>query len=209
VHQNPVVDYRTGDAPRLTVVLVHGRTLDPAYMRALADRLDLPDIRYVFPAADGNTWYPKSFLAPLAENEPQLSAALAHCCNVVDRIINDGTLADRIVVGGFSQGACLSAEFIHRFPRRYAGALLWTGGLLGPPGQRWAPASVLAGMPVILSTSDTDPFVPPWRVRETAAWFEASGARTKSLIFDARDHLVSDEEITAGRTLLQAALARF
>jgi len=206
VHQNPVVEYRTGDAPRLTAVLVHGRTLDPAYMRALAERVGLPGVRYLLPAADGNTWYPKSFLAPFDENEPFLSAALAHYESVVAGLAAEGIPAGRIVVGGFSQGACLTAEFIHRYPRRYAGALLWTGGLIGPAGETWAPAKELAGMPVVLSTSETDPFVPPWRVRETAEWFEASGARPQSLIFAAREHMVSDEEIAAGRDLLRAAL---
>jgi phospholipase/carboxylesterase len=69
MHQNPVVDYRTGDPPALTVVLVHGRTLTPCYMRGLAERLALPGIRYVLPAADGSTWFPKPFLAPVEDNE--------------------------------------------------------------------------------------------------------------------------------------------
>src|SRR5579862_1831017 len=113
MHQNPVVEHRVGDAASLTVVLVHGRTLTPEYMRKLADRIALPRVRYVMPAADGNTWYPKSFLAPLAENEPNLSAAIAHYETVVARLLAEGVAPARLIVGGFSQGACLTAEYLH------------------------------------------------------------------------------------------------
>ncbi|HEX4298222.1 MAG TPA: hypothetical protein VHZ56_09380, partial [Devosia sp.] len=176
MHENPVVEYRTGSLPKLTVVLVHGRTLTPAYMQALAERLALPDVRYVFPVADGNTWFPKPFTAPLAENEPALSAALAHYESVVAGLLAAGTALDRMVVGGFSQGASLTSEFLHRYPRRYAGALLWTGGLVGPDETEWAVRRSLSGMHACVTTSEVDPFVPPHRARRTVDWLLASGA---------------------------------
>ena len=113
----------------------------------------------------------------------------------------------RLVIGGFSQGACLSAEYLSRHPRRLAGAILWTGGLIGPPGNAWRPDRALDGMPVYITTSETDPFVPPARVRETADWLIASGATVTARIFTSREHMVSDEEIAAARRLLQDALA--
>lgn len=207
MHQNPVVEHRVGDAASLTVVLVHGRTLTPEYMRALADRIGLPGVRYVMPAADGNTWYPKSFLAPLAENEPNLSAAIAHFETVVARLLAEGIAPARLIVGGFSQGACLTAEYLHRHPRRLGGAVLWTGGLIGDDSTVWRPAPVLEAMPVYITTSKIDPHVPPARVMKTVEWLAASGAVTTLRLFEARPHEVSDEEIAAARALFRAVQA--
>lgn len=201
MHNNPIIEKVVG-RPRLTIVLVHGRTLTPAYMDALAERLALPDVRYLFPAADGNSWYPKSLFAPEAENEPGLGAAIARYEQVVSGLLEGGIPLDQIVVGGFSQGACLTATFLHRHPRRYGAAILWTGGLIGPPGTTWQPQPALAGLPVFLSTSKVDPFVPPARVLETDDWLRASGARTEVEIFEAREHMVADEEIARVQRLL-------
>lgn len=206
MHRNPVVTYQTGPSPALHVILVHGRTLDPSYMQALADRIGLPDVAYIFPAADGNTWYPKSFLAPLAENQPHLDAAIAHYEAVVTELLAR-VPPSRLIVGGFSQGACLTAEYLHRHPRRLAAGILWTGGLIGPDGTEWTPRRELAGTPVYLTTSETDPFVPPSRVRQTVTWLSASGASVTAKIFSAREHEVSDEEILAARNLFTSAMA--
>jgi predicted esterase len=202
MHQNPVVEHKTGAKPALTVVLAHGRTLTPAYMRALAERIALRDVRYVLPSADGNTWYPQSFLSPIADNEPYLSAAIAHYEAVVAGLLAEGVAPTRLVVGGFSQGACLTAEYLWRHPRRLGGAILWTGGLIGPSAANRPASRVLDGMPAYVTTSETDPFVPPARVRETADWLITSGAVTTARIFAARAHEVSDEEIAAARALL-------
>ncbi len=201
MHDNPAVEYLSGGPPRLTMVLVHGRTLDPAYMQALAERIALDGIRYVFPAADGNSWYPRSFLAPLEENEPALSAAIACYERIVSGLLAAGTDPLRLVLGGFSQGACLTAEYLHRHPRPLGGAVLWTGGLIGPEGTEWTPRPTLAGMPAYITTSRTDPFVPPSRVTETIGWLGASGVAVQSAIFDAREHEVSNVEIAAARRM--------
>ena len=206
MHQNPPIEYRTGDAPAVTVVLMHGRTLTPDTMKVIAGRIALGDIRYVLPAADGNTWYPKPFQAPIAENEPNLSAAIAHYEAIVARLLAEGLAPRRLVIGGFSQGACLTAEYLFRHPRRLGGAIMWTGGLIGPPGTTWPPRTELQGMPAYITTSQSDPFVPPARVRETADWLISSGAVTTAQLFAARDHTVSDAEIAAARQLISGAL---
>ncbi len=207
MHRNRPVEHTTGPAPAATVVLVHGRGLGPDHSLELAGRLQLPGVRFVLPKADQHTWYPKSFLAPIEENEPHLSAALSHYDDVVSGLIASGTPASSIVVGGFSQGACLTAEFLHRFPRRLAGAILWTGGLIGPPGTAWTQRPVLRGMPVYLTTSETDPFVPPSRVRETVEWLRQSRAQVTAKIFAEREHEVSDEEINCARNLIRATMS--
>ncbi|MEP7239385.1 MAG: phospholipase [Devosia sp.] len=203
MHNQPVIEKLVG-RPRLTVVLVHGRTLTPAYMDALAERLALEHVRYLFPAAEGNSWYPKTLFAPLADNEPGLDAAIAHYETLIAGLLATGTPLECIVVGGFSQGACLTAEFLSRHPRRFGAAILWTGGAIGPPGRTWPPRPALAGLPVYLTTSKVDPFVPASRVIETADWLTASGALPEMEIFENREHMVSDREIERARQMLVA-----
>jgi predicted esterase len=183
-------------------ILVHGRGRSAAEMRDLALSLDAPSVRFVLPEVEGKTWYPQGFMAPLADNEPALSRSLAAYAGVVDAILREGVAAHDIVLGGFSQGACLTAEFLVRHPRPYGAALIFTGGLIGPPGTTWPPAPALRNVPVYLTGSAIDEWVPPARVAETASVLEASGARVRMHLFEDRGHHVCDEEISAARELL-------
>lgn len=196
---------QVGSQTDLAIVLTHGRGRSPADMRALADRLALDNVRYLFPVAENSTWYPKLFQDAIADNEPSLSDAIAHYESVVAGLEAEGFPPNRIVVGGFSQGACLTAEFLARHPRPYAAAVLWTGGLIGPEGTQWPVRKQLADMPVFISTSETDPWVPPPRVRETHAWLRQSGASATMLIFQEREHGVLDEEVRAVRAMIERA----
>ena len=183
---------------RAVCVLLHGRGRDTADMLSLAERIGDPGVAFLAPAARDNSWYPQSFLAPLQDNEPHLGSALATVGALLD------TLADlaRVVLGGFSQGACLAAEYALRHPRRYGGLLLYTGGAIGPPGSSWPDRGSFAGTPAYLGTADPDDWVPVERVRETAALLDAQDARVTVQVFPGMDHLVNDEEIAAGRALL-------
>jgi predicted esterase len=196
---------QVGPRADLTIVLAHGRGRSPDDMRALARQLDVHNVRYLFLVADNSTWYPKLFQDPLDDNEPSLSAAIAHYDSVIADLEASGTPASQIVVGGFSQGACLTAEFLARHPRRFAAAVLWTGGLIGPEGTQWPVQPTLKDLPVFLSTSETDPWVPPPRVRETHAWLQASGASAAMLIFQEREHGVLEEEVLAVRRMIERA----
>jgi predicted esterase len=203
VHQNKPEEMHVGSRADLTIVLAHGRGRSPADMRALADRLALDNVRYLFLVAENSTWYPKLFQDPIADNEPSLSDAIAHYQSIIAGLENEGTPASRIVVGGFSQGACLTAEFLARHPRQYAAAILWTGGLIGPEGTTWLVRPELRDLPVFISTSENDLWVPPPRVRETHAWLRDSGASPSMLIFKEREHGVIDEEVHAVRSMIE------
>jgi phospholipase/carboxylesterase len=184
------------------VILMHGRGSSPENMRALAEAFALPAVRFVLPAAPGGQWYPERFLVPIARNEPFLSRSLAAYEAIVAGLIAGGMPAERIVVGGFSQGACLTAEFLVRHPRRYAAALVLTGGLIGPPGTRWPTSPALAGVPIYLTGSKIDEWVPAERVEETLRVFRDSGAAVTLRIFDDRPHQVSNEEFATAREML-------
>lgn len=202
MHLNPVEERVTGAAPDLTIVLMHGRGQTPADMVTLSERLALDNVRYLFPRADDKAWYPDKFMAPIANNEPYLSGAIARYEAIVSELIASGTPSERIVLGGFSQGACLSAEYLARHPRRYAAAALWTGGLIGPRGTVWPLRSVLRGMPAFITTAENDAWVPAERVRETYDWMAQSGAEPSLKIYQEREHGVLDEEVDAVRAMI-------
>jgi len=191
--------------PDLAVVLAHGRGGSAADMAGIAEALALDDVRYVLLQADAGSWYPNRFMARLADNEPWLTAALDHYERAVSGLIAAGVPETRIIVGGFSQGACLTSEFLARHPRHYAAAVIFTGGLIGPEGTRWPVRSELAGMPAYISSSEIDEWIPASRARETVRWLNACGAAAKSVMFEDRTHRVSDEEIGGARQIVERA----
>lgn len=202
--------FATGPEPeeaKAVAILAHGRGGSPEDMAQLAAALDCPDVSFVLPGAPGNTWYPQSFMAPFAANQPWLERSLANHARVIEDIIARGVPPERIVLGGFSQGACLTAETLLRAPRRYGAALILTGGVIGPPGTTWPARPELAGTPVYLSGSEIDPHVSPERARETARVLEASGALVELRMFADRPHVVTQEEIEKARTYLRAVAA--
>src|SRR5277367_1212325 len=99
------------------IILLHGRGGSAEDILSLANDLYLPTLAYLAPQAAGNSWYPNSFLAPIAQNEPWLTSALRTVETVIEMANDRGIPTDRIVVGGFSQGACLATEFVARHPR--------------------------------------------------------------------------------------------
>lgn len=187
------------------LVLVHGRGATARSILSLADELGRDDLACRAPQAADNTWYPYSFLAPLAQNEPGLSSALGKLERVVEELESSGVPSQRIVLLGFSQGACLVTEFAARNGRRWGGVAALTGGVLGPPGtprQARPYPGDLAGTPVFLGTSDPDPHVPRERVEETAEIFRDLGAEVTLEIYPGMGHTVNRDEIDHVRRLL-------
>jgi predicted esterase len=192
------------DAPA-AVVMVHGRNAGPANILDLVPRIDRPQLAYLAPAAAGRTWYPNSFLADIASNEPGVSSAIAMLGDLVARIEATGIPKQRIVLVGFSQGACLTSEFAVRHPARYGGIAVFSGGAIGPAGTTWTPPGRFDGTPVFLGCSDQDAHVPEWRVRETADVFSRAGADVTLRIYPGMGHLVSDDEIAALQRMVDVA----
>jgi phospholipase/carboxylesterase len=189
-------------AADLAVVLLHGRGGSAEDILELGSALHLPNVAYLAPQAAGNTWYPLSFLAPRKANEPYLSSALAKVDSVVRSLEQSGFGRERIVVAGFSQGACLATEFVASHPARYAGLIAFTGGLIGPPHSLESPVGTLAGTPALFSSGDPDPHVPWTRVEESAAILSAMGAAVTTKRYPGRPHTVTQEELELARQLL-------
>lgn len=201
IHHGPRLEDAT-----IAVVALHGRDLGAPNALELARRIDAPGVAFVIPEAADRTWYPGSFMAPLATNQPRLDQALAAVDGLVRDLGASGFDPSRIVLLGFSQGACLALEWFARHPVQVGGVIAFTGGLIGPPGTRWAATPRIPGTSVLLTTSDVDTWVPLARVQETEAALTARGARVELDVITGRSHEVSDREITAARSMLGTAM---
>ena len=187
----------------LAMVLLHGRGGSAEDILELGSALHLPNVAYLAPQAAGHTWYPLSFLAPRNANEPYLSSALVKIESVVHNLEQSGFGRERIVVAGFSQGACLATEFVASHPARYGGLIAFTGGLIGPPGSlQSSPPGELNGTPALLCSGDPDPHVPWARVEESAAILSDMGAAVTTKRYPGRPHTVTQEELELARNLL-------
>jgi predicted esterase len=188
---------------RLAALLVHGRGASAEDILSVAQELALPDVAYFAPQAAGQTWYPYSFLAPIPQNEPWLSSGLKKIDSILEAFRREGVDADRVVLLGFSQGACLSLEFAARHAQRYAAVVGFSGGLIGPPGTPRDYTGSMDGTPVFLGCSDVDPHIPLERVHETAVVFQRLDARVDERIYPGMGHLINRDELEAVRVLLQ------
>jgi predicted esterase len=190
-----------------TLVLLHGRGADAEGMLSLYDELELPGIAAIAPQAAGYTWYPQSFLAPIEANEPFLTSALNRIETILADLISRGVRSESIALLGFSQGACLTCEFVARHPRRYGAIIAFTGGLAGPPGTPRNYAGSLEGTPVFLGTSDPDPHVPFARVQETAETLRSMKAQVDLRRYVGMGHTINQEELAAAKSLLERIVA--
>jgi phospholipase/carboxylesterase len=195
---------RVADA---AVVLLHGRGATAERILDLADAFHRHEVTFVAPQAQYNRWYPASFLAPVERNEPELSSALAAVDAVVADVVKAGIPVDRVVLLGFSQGACLAAEYVARNPGRYGGLAVLSGGLVGPEGTAFDHTGNLEATPVLLGCSDVDPYIPLERVRETRDVFERLGGDVTERIYEGGAHTVNDDEIGFVDGLLAGVVA--
>ncbi|HEX9036062.1 MAG TPA: alpha/beta hydrolase [Ktedonobacterales bacterium] len=192
------------DAARAALILLHGRGASAADILSFAPALAQPGLAMLAPQAAGNAWYPNSFLAPIASNEPYLSGALATVDSLVERALAAGIPLERVALLGFSQGACLALEYAARHARRYGGLIGWTGGLIGPDDAPRDYPGRFESAPVFLGSSDQDPYVPQARIALTAETLRGMGADVTLRIYPDTAHTVNDDEIAFARGLLAA-----
>jgi predicted esterase len=197
----------TGEHAGATAVLVlfHGRGHEPASMHELAGRLDLPGVGCVAPAAPGSSWYPGRFIQPRSASEPALSRALDVVTSTLDDLTAAGVDPGRIVLGGFSQGACIACDALARRPRPVGALAVLCGGLIGAGDDELAipPAGTFDGLPVLLTGTEQDAWVPVERVRRTAQLLSAGGAAVDLRIHPPAEHRVHDVEVDALRELVR------
>lgn len=200
LHAGVPLDKATG-----VIIALHGRGAGAEDIVGLAQEVAPPGAAIVAPEAVGNTWYPYRFLEPTERNEPYLSSALRRVREVAADVEAGGVAAERIALLGFSQGACLALESAARQPRRYAGLLAFSGGLIGPPGTAFDYDGSLDGTPVLIGSSDVDPHIPKERVEESAAAMARLGAEVDARLYPGMGHTVNRDELEAGQKILAEA----
>ena len=183
------------DSADAAVLMLHGRGATPGSVLALAREFDAPGVAYLVPAAANRTWYPDPFTAPIESNQPHLDSALATVEKRLAEIEDAGIPPERTVLLGFSQGACLAAEFAARNPRRYGGVVALSGGLIGPEVSADEYAGSLDGTPAFVGCSDADPHVPLERVDATGDVLEELGADVTERIYPGMGHTINAEEV--------------
>jgi len=205
-HQNQPVR-RAGvslDRAKAAMVMVHGRGASAANILALVPDIDSGDFAFLAPEANGGTWYPNSFLASIPSNEPGISSGLQAIDDVISSIRAAGITDDRIMLLGFSQGACLSLEYSARHARRLGGICGLSGGLIGPDDTPRNYPGSFNGTPVFLGCSDVAFHIPAARVRLTAEVLERMGADVTTRLYPGMGHLVNDDEGSHVRRMMES-----
>jgi predicted esterase len=183
------------DTAQAAMIMVHGRGASAGDILSLTEFFDEAGFAYLAPQAAGYTWYPYSFLSPLEKNEPYLTSALEVVATVLDHVSKAGIPAEKTMLLGFSQGACLSTEFAARNPQRYGGLAILSGGLIGPEGTAFSYQGSLAGTPAFLGCSDVDFHIPQERVQESTRVLRDLGAEVTERLYPGMGHTINQDEI--------------
>ncbi len=177
------------------LIMIHGRGADARDILGLASRLNVSEYALLAPEASNNTWYPYSFLAEPAQNEPWLSSALDLMKETVKEITSQGISAENIYFLGFSQGACLTLEFVVRNAQQFGGVAAFTGGLIGDKIEEENYSGDFNQTPIFIGTGNPDPHVPLDRVNESVSILKKMNAKVELQVYEGRPHTISHDEV--------------
>jgi len=177
------------------LIMIHGRGASAQSMIPLSNYLHKKDFVIFAPQASKHSWYPTSFIAPVAENQPALDSALELIADVVKDIVAAGIPREEIYFLGFSQGACLTVEYVTRNAARYGGVIAFTGGIIGEAIDLQNYNGDFEGTKILITTGDPDHHVPLKRVEETSALMKEMNASVKTIVYPGKQHTITDEEI--------------
>lgn len=184
------------------IIMLHGRGASAESIIGLADQLNLSDAAILAPQATNNSWYPYSFLAPVEQNQPELDSALQLIDSLVKDIQTAGIPLEKTYLLGFSQGACLSLEYVARNAAAYGGVIAYTGGLIGEQLDSANYKGDFVHTPVFISTGNPDPHVPLERVQESVAVLEKLNAEVSLRVYNGRPHTIQFQEIDLANKLV-------
>ncbi|REL37804.1 phospholipase [Rhodohalobacter sp. SW132] len=191
---------------KAAMIMIHGRGAEAKGILSLSDDFAQPDIHYIAPQAAGRTWYPHPFTEPLKKNEPWLNSALQRVDDLIQQLNGQGIGTGKIVLLGFSQGACLALEYAARHPRRYGGVIGLSGGLIGEEIRASEYSGDLENTPVLIGSGDQDPYLELKRVDESAALFDTLNADVSKQIYPGKGHVIVEDEVKYIRALFSSIL---
>ncbi len=177
------------------MVMIHGRGASAQDILSLGAELPQHGVAFIAPQAAGNAWYPNRFIAPVATNEPYLTSALETIDALLKHINAQGIPNERVMLLGFSQGACLALEYAARHPTRYGGVIGLSGALIENGDQPRVYSGSLDGTPIFLGCSDVDFHIPAQRVLRSDEVLRGLGANVITQLYPGMGHMVNPEEI--------------
>jgi phospholipase/carboxylesterase len=187
------------DQAQALVILVHGRGASAADIIGLAGPLtpsgELGEtIAWIAPRAAGNVWYPHRFTEPIALNQEPLASALAVVDAIIDQAIAAGIPAARVMIAGFSQGACLALEYAWRGKHRIGAVGALSGGLIGRLDTDPRPLADLTGLPIFVGMGAADQVVPLSQIEESLPLLEQAGANVTYQLYPGLGHSIARQE---------------
>lgn len=203
MHQkNTITTGKELSATGKVLIMLHGRGGSADDILSLSSHLNVKDFSLLAPQATNNSWYPYSFLAPLSQNEPWLSSALGLLKELLDDFYKKGIASESIYFAGFSQGACLTLEFVARNAAKYGGVAAFTGGLIGDKIYSENYKGDFEGTPVFIGTSNPDPHVPVERVYATTNILKGMNANVTEKVYNNMGHTINQDEIDNANALI-------
>jgi len=200
--KNIITAGKTIEEASKALIMLHGRGANASDIISLADYLNVKDFALLAPEAADNTWYPYSFMAPASQNEPWLSSALNLVKDLVNDINRKGISTENIYFLGFSQGACLTLEFVARNAIKYGGVVAFTGGLIGDRVHTENYTGDFNKTPIFIGSSNPDPHVPVQRVNETTKVLQNMNAVVSQKLYNGMAHTISQDEIDMANTIV-------
>lgn len=177
------------------LIMIHGRGGTAEDVLTIAQHFNVEGYALIAPQAYNNSWYPLSFMAPEDQNQPWLSSALELLKEIEVDLNSQGISSENIYFFGFSQGACLTLEYMTRNAKRYGGGVAIIGGLIGENVNTGNYITDFAQTPIFIGTSDPDSHVPLERVQRTAEILEYKNAEVLLEVFENAGHTILPQEI--------------
>jgi alcohol dehydrogenase class IV/predicted esterase len=196
------------DDARAVVVAIHGRnaTAESIFARVLDITERDPTIAIIAPHAFDNSWYDGRYFESRATLGASLERAVSDVSSILDRVAKKVPL-ERVVLMGFSQGACLVAEVFTRRSERLGGLCVFSGAVIGKPEEDRPPGDAVLDTPVLLGASEGDPWVTRADIERTAGLFATAGAEVTLRFVPGAVHAIHDEHRDEARCILSLARA--
>jgi phospholipase/carboxylesterase len=192
------------------IIAIHGRGANASDLVGIADMLDLPGVRWVFPQGwmalphafgTGWAWYdmPPRDRDGVVESRRRLTWLL-------DRVTAE-IPAERTVVAGFSQGAVMTLDVGLRYPKRLAGLAPLSGYLHDPAAAARDLSPAQRATPVFLAHGTLDDVIPVAGSRAAAAFLEGAKIPVEAHEYP-MGHQISADEVADLRSFVARVLAR-
>ena len=188
----------------VAVIMMHGRGASAEGILGLSAQLPQGGVAYLAPQAANHSWYPNSGFGPIESNEPWVSSAFQVLHTLLDQIAEAGIPPEKTVIGGFSQGACLSSEYVARHAWRYGGLYVLSGALMGPLDMTRSYEGSLDNTPVYFGGIDQDPWVSEAQMRMSADALQQLDADVMIEIRPGSQHTVRDYEVARVHDMISA-----